>query len=101
MFSSVRIAIRSLIRRPAVITVAVVSLAIGIGLNSTVFSIVDAVFLRPPAVTAPDTLVEITGSYKDSGHAVLDWADCRAIASQIPAFASATAVMGRGGLWRN
>lgn len=101
MFSSVRIAIRSLLRRPAVVVVAVVSLAVGIGLNSTVFSIVDAVFLRPPAVSDPTSLVEITGYFKDSGHAILDWPDCQAIADQIPALSAVTASMGRGGLWRN
>src|SRR5689334_3308547 len=101
MFSSVRIAFRSLMRRPAVVVVAVLSLAVGIGLNSTVFSIVDAVFLRPPAVSDPNSLVEITGYFKDSGPAILDWPDCQAIAAEIPAFAAATASMGRGGTWRN
>ncbi len=101
MFSSVRIAIRSLVRRPAVVVVAVTSLAVGIGLNSAVFSIVDAVFLRPPAVTDPKSLVEITGSFKDSGTTILDWPDCVAITEQAPAFSAVTASMGRGGLWRN
>lgn len=101
MVSSVRIAIRSLARRPAVATVAIVSLAVGIGVNSAVFSIVDAMFLRPPAVSDPETLVQIAGNYKDSGSAVLDWSDCRDIAGQSAAFSAVTASMGRGGLWRN
>jgi predicted permease len=101
MFSSLRIAIRSLARRPAVAIVAIVSLTVGIAVNSAVFSIVDAMFLRPPAVTDPESLVEITGHFKDSGPAVLDWSDYRDIAGQTSAFSAVTASMGRGGLWRN
>src|SRR5262249_9141838 len=101
MLSSVRIAIRSLARRPAVALVAIVSLTVGIGINSAVFSVVDAVFLRPPAVSNPDNLVEIKGHFKDSGAAIIDWSDCREIAGQSSAFYAVTASMGRGGLWRN
>lgn len=101
MFSSLRIAIRSLARRPAVVIVATISLAVGIGVNSAVFSIVDAVFLRPPAVSDPGSLVEVAGDFKDSGSTILDWSDCQAIAEQIAAFSAVTVSMGRGGLWRN
>jgi putative ABC transport system permease protein len=101
MFSSLRIAIRSLARRPAVAGVAIVSLAVGIGVNTAVFSMVDAAYLRPPAVTDPANLVEIAGHFKDSGGTVLDWSDCQDIASQTSAFSALTVTMGRGGLWRN
>src|SRR5262245_52009692 len=39
--------------------VAVVSLALGIGFNTTIFSAVDALVLRPKAGFEPETLVEI------------------------------------------
>ena len=101
MFTTMRIAVRSLARRPALVMVAVVSLAVGIGVNSAVFSMVDAMFLRPPAVWDPDSLVNIGGHFKDSGSAVLDWADCQDIAGQSTAFSAVSASMGRGGLWRS
>jgi putative ABC transport system permease protein len=100
MFSSVRIAIRSLARRPAVAAVAIAPLAVGISINSAVFSIVDAIFLRPPAVSHPQDLLEIAGYFKDSGPAVLDWSDCEDIGGQTSAFSAVTASMERGGLWR-
>ena len=101
MLSALRIAIRSLARRPAVVVVAGISLAVGIGVNSAVFSIVDAMYLRPPAVSDPESLVEIAAHFKDSGSAVLDWSDCQEIAAQSSAFSAVAASMARGGLWRN
>jgi|SRR5579862_13002 len=101
MLASVRIAVRSLARRPSVAMVAIVSLAVGISVNSAVFSIVDAVFLRPPAVSDPGSLIQISGNFKDSGSAVLDWSDYRDIADQGSAFSAVTASMFRGGAWRN
>ena len=101
MLSTLRVAIRSLARRPAVVLVAAASLAIGIGVNSAVFSIVDAMFFRPPAVESPASLITIVGNYKDSGTAVLDWSDIQAIAARTPAFSAVSASMERGGLWRN
>lgn len=101
MLSSLRIAVRSLARRPAISLVAILSLAVGIGINSAVFSMVDAVFLRPPAVADPESIVTISAHYKDSGFASLDWSDGENIAAQTSAFSAVTLSMGRGGLWRN
>lgn len=101
MLDSLRIAFRSLSRRPAVAGVAVLSLATGIGVNSAVFTIVDSIFLRPPAVAKPESLVEIRAEFKDGGGGILDWSDVSDIAAESGAFAAVTASMGRGGLWRN
>jgi putative ABC transport system permease protein len=101
MFSTIRIAVRTLTRRPALSAVAALSLAAGIGVNTAVFSLVDALFLRPPGVQDPYSLATVHGWFKDSGRAILDWSDCQEIARQTPAFSEATAYMWRGGLWRN
>jgi predicted permease len=101
MLSTIRIAIRTLARRPAITLVAVLSLAVGIGVNTAVFSLVDALFLRPPAVRDPYALAEVHGWFKDSGMAILDWSDCEQIGAQAAAFSESTAYMRRGGLWRN
>jgi putative ABC transport system permease protein len=57
MTNDVRYALRSLRRRPLLFLVAASALALGIGASTAVFSVVDAVLLRPLPFTDPDRLV--------------------------------------------
>jgi predicted permease len=56
-----RFAIRSLRATPIVTAVAVVSLALGVGANTAIFSIVNGLLLRPLPVKDPDRLALMTG----------------------------------------
>jgi len=60
LLQDLRYTLRMMLRHPAFTMLAVFTLAVGIGANTTVFSWVDAMLLRPlSGVTAPDRLVAV------------------------------------------
>ena len=60
MLQDIRYAIRSLTRRPLVTSVAVLSLGLGIGVNSAMFSLFDRLILRRLPLPSPDEIVLVT-----------------------------------------
>ena len=57
-----RHALRMARLHPGFSALVIATMALGIGLNSAVFSLVDALLLRPPAVAAPERLVHVYSS---------------------------------------
>ncbi len=67
MRQDLREALRSLVRTPLLSAVVILSLGLGIGMNTAVFSVVSAVLLEPLSYTAPDRLVQIRGRFQSNG----------------------------------
>ena len=65
--NDLRGALRSLLKSPSHTLVAVVTIGVGIGLNTTMFSIVRSVLLRPLPFRSPDALVRVTADLPASG----------------------------------
>jgi predicted permease len=60
-----RYAVRLLVKNPVFTGVVVVTLALGIGLNTAVFSVIDGLLLRPlPGTRAPNELVQLYRTYR-------------------------------------
>ncbi len=69
MFKDIRFAVRSLIKRPSFTVVAVLTLALGIGANTAIFSVVYSVLLKSPPFYRADRIVLLWGDDRTEGDA--------------------------------
>lgn len=95
LVQDVRFAIRLLRKSPYLSTIAVASLALGIGATTAVFSLMDALLLRPlPAVQAPSEVVSVvaTTARAPERRMMLTWGDYVDYASRTDVISGLAAV---------
>jgi putative ABC transport system permease protein len=89
-----RYSARILIKNPGFTFIAVITLSLGIGANTAIFSVVNAVLLRPLPYYSPDRLMRVWGKNASQGSQpltaslpdYLDWRDQNQVFEQIAAF---------------
>ena len=81
ILKDIRFGLRSLLKRPGFTAIALIALGLGIGANTAIFSLVNAVVIRPLPFPEPDRLVWAWGNFPGGNRASvapLDFLDFRA-----------------------
>src|SRR5262245_58315587 len=73
LFHDLRFGVRRLIKTPGFAIIAILSLALGIGANSAVFSLVNMILFRPLPLTNPEEVVSISVVGKDGALAAFSY----------------------------
>ena len=96
MLDTFRYAVRSLHKTPSFTLVAVLALALGIGANSAIFSIINAIFLRPLPFAEPDRIVTITSSVPERQllNAGVSWPRAKEIVERQQVFSDVAMTVG-------
>lgn len=89
--ADVRYSGRALLRQPAFVAVAVLSLGLAIGANSAIFSFADALLLRPAAVPDPAGLLDVASATPDNPLEGMSYPDYRDLRQKSRSFAGLAA----------
>ncbi|HET7616951.1 MAG TPA: ABC transporter permease [Vicinamibacterales bacterium] len=90
VWQDLRFGVRTLLRNRGVTAIAVLCLAIGIGLNASMFSVVDGILIQPLPFPEPDQLVQVYGTNQRSGvrFGGISWLELRDWRERDTAFAA-------------
>ena len=67
LWQDIRYGLRMLVKNPGFTAVAMITLALGIGANTAIFSVLNALFLHPPGVLHPEQVVALRVRYTKLG----------------------------------
>ena len=86
MLMDLKFALRTMRRNPAFAAIVIIVLALGIGANVAIFSVVDAVVLHPLPLPHPERIVSLTSSRFGDFAKYLSWPDFADIRDQTRSF---------------
>ena len=66
LWQDLRFGARMLMKQPGFTLIAVLTLALGIGVNTTLFTVYDAFVLKPLPLKDPDSIVSVTGFNREA-----------------------------------
>ncbi len=95
LLQDVRYALRNLLRSKGFATIAILCLGFGVGLNATIFSLIDGVLLKPYPYTDPDRIVVVGEQRRNTDEAGLSYLDMRDWKEANSVFTTIAAVSGR------
>ncbi|MEP7382950.1 MAG: ABC transporter permease, partial [Gemmatimonadota bacterium] len=77
LLQDLRVAVRRLLKRPGFTLIAILSVGIGIGANTAIFSLINAIAFRKAPLERPGELVDIYKSQDDFDYATMSFPDLR------------------------
>jgi predicted permease len=93
LLGDLRNAGRTICRMPGLAAVIIVSLAIGIGVNTTIFSWIQMILLQPlPGVSGASNFLLVEPRSETGGYPGASWLEYRALQTQVPALRDIVAV---------
>ena len=97
LFQDLRYAARTFVKNPGFAALTIICLALGIGVNSTIFSVVDTVAIRPLPFRDPDRLIVLNTTHQANGidRGSVSFLDARDWRARAHAFEDVAAVTGR------
>lgn len=95
LLQDIRYALRNLSRSKGFATVAILCLGFGVGLNATIFSLIDGVLLKPYPYTDPDRILVVGEQRRNTDEAGLSYLDMRDWKEANSVFTTIAAVSGR------
>lgn len=100
-YNDVRVAARVVAKNPLSAALSVISIALGIGLTTSVFSMADALFLRPLPIAHPSSVLTVTSIGDDGSPFMYGWPDYEDMRRAGARICDLAAYQRRGGMLAN
>lgn len=97
LVQDIRFGFRTALKNKGITAIAVLCLAIGIGLNTMMFTVVDGVLIKPLPYRDPDQIIQLHTTHQRSGirRGALSWLDLRDWRERAHAFSAIAGLQGR------